>query len=481
MPTTASELRTRLQHIDTEIAQLELSLQALQQARTEVLEELKLLEGFRVSEELQSSPRYPVLSLPFEITSQIFLHCLPDDMGRYPSLDEAPLVLTLVCRDWRTVAISTSTLWDHVCIDLDSDDGPGYIDSKWVALLDVWLQRAHPQPLYLTVSNRSYTKPDETLLGVLNHSSERWRDITLKLPFDHFPRLEEYTSLPLLERLTLSAHGSPDIINPISAFRHAPMLRHVCFEAGMHPSDVFLPWEQLTSVEFYGARADDCLELLELTTNIVNCIFDVQYESHAVTLGSPLMALRSFTFSGPAGWGLLRYIAMPALQELDLSRCSPGPRNFTQLIQFVRRSECQLRGLRIYVRNTVAVETIFLLHLLPTLTTIDLILAEAETGTAIFREFKSADNRIILPRIEIISVHCIHDDNHELMFDVITDALQIRSGSLPSSNGLAQVNSFTLLLDGDNRAPGPEIRQRWQELSDKGMELRIENSRERWI
>ncbi|KAJ7258091.1 hypothetical protein B0H12DRAFT_1110138 [Mycena haematopus] len=503
---TASKLRTRLQHIDAEIARLELSLQSLQEARTSVLEELRLL-GEPSSEPIDiSSLRvayYPVLSLPFEITSQIFLHCLPEDIRPYPSLDDAPLVLTRVCRDWRTVAISTSTLWDQVSIELDSDDNPGHIDSKWVALLDLWLQRSHPQPLSLTVSNRSYTKPDETLLAVLDRHSRRCRNITIKLPFHQFSRLEEHASLPWLEKLTLSAHGAPNIINPISTFRHAPMLRHVCFEAGIVPSEVNLPWTQLTSVEFYGARADDCLELLELTPNIVNCVFDVQYDSHAVALGSPLKDLRSFTFSGPAGWGLLRYIAMPTLQTLDLSRCPLDPRNIAQIINFVRRSECQLRSLRIYVRSAVVAQTIWLLRFLSSLTAVDLILAGADTGTTIFEEFlkstsgekrtflfgvdtgtttifqesvKSGDSsRIILPRVETISVHCIHDDNHELvelMFDVITDALQSREGA---------VNSFALSLDGDTPAPGPETRQRWQELSDKGMRMRVENSRERWI
>ncbi|KAJ7352128.1 hypothetical protein DFH08DRAFT_858001 [Mycena albidolilacea] len=474
MLTTASGLRTRLQHIDAEICQLENSLQSLREARTGVLDELHSLI-------------YPVLSLPFEITSQIFLHCLPkrleDPIRPYPSLDEAPLVFTRVCRDWRTVAISTSTLWNHVRIELDSDDRPGHIDSKWVALLDLWLQRSQPQPLSLTLSNWSYTEPDEALLGVLDRQSRRWRNITFRLPFNHFSRFEEHASLPLLERLTLSAHGSPDIINPISAFRHAPILRHVCFEAGMHPSDVFLPWEQLTSVELYGASADDCLELLELAPNIASCVLDVQYDSHLVARGSPLLSLRAFTFSGPAAWGLLRYIAMPALQALDLSRCPLDPRNVTQVAQFVTRSACRLRTLKLYVRGTSAAQTIHLLYLLPSLTALGLILAEADTGTAIFQEFiESGHSSVMLPRVASISVHCMHDDNHALMFDVVTDALQMRnSDAEPASGGPARVDSFTLSMDGDARAPSLGIQRRWQELADAGMELRIGNSSARWI
>ncbi|KAJ7735969.1 hypothetical protein B0H16DRAFT_1574926 [Mycena metata] len=469
---TAGEIRTRLQRIDAEIAQLELSLQSLQETRTGLLEELRHINGIHPENEIPSAGplsreavAYPVLTLPFEITSKIFLDCLPeecdDPVRPYPSQDEAPLVLTRVCRDWRTIALSTSMLWSHVRIELDSDEGRGSLDSKWVALLDIWLQRSQQQPLSLVVSNHSYADPDETLLRVLDSHSRRWRNVALKLPFNYFPRLAA-RSLPLLERLTLSAHGSPDIINPISAFRHAPILRHVCFEGGMHPADVNLPWEQLTSVELYGASADDCLELLRLAPNVTRCVLDVQYDSHGLAIGSPLPSLSSFTFTGPASWGILRFLAMPALQRLDLSRCSPS-RNFAPIIQFLKRSECDLRELKIYVRSTSAVQTIFLLHLLPSLTSVDLILADADTGTAIFLEFKfNEENRIILPHVESMSVHCINDDNQRQMFEVITDALQIRAD--PSDSSVA-LKSFTLSMEGLGRTPSPEVRQQWNELA----------------
>ncbi|KAJ7153405.1 hypothetical protein C8R43DRAFT_1235392 [Mycena crocata] len=475
MLTTANELRTRLQRFDADIAQHELSLRSLREARTAILEELRL------------ALIYPVLTLPFEITSQIFLDCLPRDSfefnRRYPSQDEAPVVFTRVCRSWRAVALSTSALWTNVHIELDSDDGSGHIDSKWVALLAIWFQRSHPQPLSVVVSNRSYTDPDETLIAVLEYHSPRWRDATLKLPFNHFSRLGAPASLPLLERLTLSAHGSPDMINPISAFRHAPLLQHVCLEAGMHPSDLILPWGQLTTVEFYGATADDCLELLHLVPNVVTCILDVQYASHALSLGSPLMSLRSFTFSGPAGWGILRYMTMPALQELDLTRCPPGPRNITQLFQFVARSECQLRYLKLYVRAAVMAQTIHLLRALPSLATIELTLAETDIGTAIFRELNSDAAGDLLPHVESIFVRCMHDDNYHILFDVVSDLLDVRAQQAADAPNqrIAELASFTLLIDSSDAVPNAEIRKRWRVISAKGINLRIESSHERWI
>ncbi|KAJ6578668.1 hypothetical protein DFH09DRAFT_1148046 [Mycena vulgaris] len=474
MFTSATELRKRLRLLDAEIAQHESSLRLLREVIAHHELSLPLLQEARKS--IIEALIYPVLTLPFEITSRIFLDCLPQDadtiLRPYPSQNEAPLVLTRVCRDWRAVAVSTPMLWTHLRIELDSDDGRGHIDSKWVALLDIWLQRSQPHPLSMTVSNLSYTEPDETLVGVLDRHSPRWRDLTLKLPFNHFSRLSAHVSLPLLERLTISAHGSPDMINPISAFRNAPRLNHVCLEGGMHPSDLLLPWDQLRTMEFYGASSDDCLELLRLTPNVVSCVLDIQYASHALAQGAPLQSLRSFTFSGPAGWGILRYVAMPALQKLDLTRSPPDPRNIVQLLQFVARSECALRELRLYVRSAVTTQTIYLLRCLPLLSTLDLILAEADIGTAIFREFRSSDNGAsLVPEIQSISLRCVHGDNHQLMFDVITEALYVRSG----------LSSFTLSMDDDGQTPSPEIRDRWRVLSEEGMKLQIGNAREQWI
>ncbi|KAJ7249720.1 hypothetical protein B0H12DRAFT_1019546, partial [Mycena haematopus] len=55
---------------------------------------------------------YPVLTLPPEITSEIFCHCLPTErQSDIVNPKEAPLVLTQVCGLWRNIAISTPELW----------------------------------------------------------------------------------------------------------------------------------------------------------------------------------------------------------------------------------------------------------------------------------------------------------------------------------------------------------------------------------
>ncbi|KAJ6453154.1 hypothetical protein C8R45DRAFT_847260, partial [Mycena sanguinolenta] len=51
----------------------------------------------------------PMARLPFDISSDIFALCLPD--APRPHSDEAPIIFLNICRIWRDIATSTSSLW----------------------------------------------------------------------------------------------------------------------------------------------------------------------------------------------------------------------------------------------------------------------------------------------------------------------------------------------------------------------------------
>ncbi|KAJ7462161.1 hypothetical protein FB451DRAFT_1043997, partial [Mycena latifolia] len=65
---------------------------------------------------------YPVLTLPPEITSEIFLYCLPTshmDLERNsPNPNEAPILLSHVCRTWKEIAIGTPALWTTIDLEI---------------------------------------------------------------------------------------------------------------------------------------------------------------------------------------------------------------------------------------------------------------------------------------------------------------------------------------------------------------------------
>ncbi|KAJ7160927.1 hypothetical protein C8R46DRAFT_810570, partial [Mycena filopes] len=53
---------------------------------------------------------YPILTIPFEITVEIFVHCLPE-FPNHPNAAVAPMLLARICRQWRNIACSTPRLW----------------------------------------------------------------------------------------------------------------------------------------------------------------------------------------------------------------------------------------------------------------------------------------------------------------------------------------------------------------------------------
>ncbi|KAJ6610399.1 hypothetical protein B0H10DRAFT_1754619, partial [Mycena sp. CBHHK59/15] len=63
-----------------------------------------------IQTQLDSILTYPILNLPVELVSEIFIHCLPTGNVR-PKRSQAPLVLLSICRAWRQIALSTPSLW----------------------------------------------------------------------------------------------------------------------------------------------------------------------------------------------------------------------------------------------------------------------------------------------------------------------------------------------------------------------------------
>ncbi|KAJ7834594.1 hypothetical protein B0H13DRAFT_1467448, partial [Mycena leptocephala] len=89
----------RVVDIDAEILDLERSLFALRNEKALLQHRL-------------DSYKYPVLTLPNEIVSEIFIHFLPI----YPFCPPltgilSPNLLTQICRRWREIALATPGLW----------------------------------------------------------------------------------------------------------------------------------------------------------------------------------------------------------------------------------------------------------------------------------------------------------------------------------------------------------------------------------
>ncbi|KAJ7097111.1 hypothetical protein B0H15DRAFT_928505 [Mycena belliarum] len=89
---------------------------------------------------------YPVLTLPPEITCEIFLQCVESEETSRSRLSPAfaPLLLIQICRSWRLIALAAPPLWNSVGLTLrfSRDDRsryrlqsiPGLLPSLWEQL-----------------------------------------------------------------------------------------------------------------------------------------------------------------------------------------------------------------------------------------------------------------------------------------------------------------------------------------------------------
>lgn len=137
--------------------------------------------------QLNSIP-YPVLTLPPEITSEIFFHCLlsEQEWSGVRDMDVVPPLLMCVCKHWRQIAVSTPALWATFQIKIDTEDEL----PRLAEIAELWLARAGKGSLSIDIDRRLVTSADN--FDMLDTLRYHWREIS---------SLRLWTDMPELERL----------------------------------------------------------------------------------------------------------------------------------------------------------------------------------------------------------------------------------------------------------------------------------------
>ncbi|KAJ7666673.1 hypothetical protein DFH06DRAFT_249974, partial [Mycena polygramma] len=124
------KLQARIEQLSAEI---ELQKQALKQLELSRIDAQRQLNGMRD----------PMARLPLELSSEIFLQCLPlEQYSRKPDVATSPMLFMSVCNAWTAIALSTPALWAGI-----------HLEHPNVELLDVWLRRAENHPLSISLHN----------------------------------------------------------------------------------------------------------------------------------------------------------------------------------------------------------------------------------------------------------------------------------------------------------------------------------------
>ncbi|KAJ7137279.1 hypothetical protein C8R46DRAFT_613396 [Mycena filopes] len=309
---TNQELRLRASSLDSEITALRAQLDRLLADRGVIQERLDAIV-------------YPVLTLPVEITSQIFcwtvLHPRPHSWIPFHKY----FVLGQICRLRREVALSTPEMWNK--LDLTPADAVG---TQPPFRLQTLLSRAATLPL--SISFVASSTADTHMLDVLAAHSRMWGKIMFVGPFERLAPFYTMThELPLLKSLKLILDDTPNDDVFGTMFQNAPLLRTVhlsCF-GSQQPA---LPWAQLTSLHIRHSTSDDLANILGWTLNLVHLIIHDVYMELDTRPFLPLAHLRSLVLVHPAPaeqHAIMSLIIAAPLQTLRIGAwhclCRPFP------------------------------------------------------------------------------------------------------------------------------------------------------------
>ncbi|KAJ7192009.1 hypothetical protein GGX14DRAFT_578458 [Mycena pura] len=324
---TSAHKRAALAKLEVEIVQsktyAEGHISALEEKRRAILDCL-------------SGVVYPILTLPPEITSRIFIHCLPDHGRVRPSLRCAPLVLTQICGHWRAVALSTCELWSSLDVDIQILR-PGRDD-----LLRTWFPRAKDYALSLTIRQLGYPEIyDGPLSAHVADIIPKLRRLEAQVSDGQFRSLVPLgTPLPLLRSFaaTLCSENFQNIL------RSAPNLRELRTCQWLTKPSFRVASKSLLSLELADPmwyNADGFLGILENCPLLSHLKISVYIARVDKLTPITFPHLRSLTFSQTCGVPVLDFVTLPNLTRL----CGISDMTPDILQPFLLRSSCVIKYL----------------------------------------------------------------------------------------------------------------------------------------
>jgi hypothetical protein len=314
-----------------------------------------------------------VLTLPNEITSEIFVHFLPV-YPRCPPLTGilSPTLLTQICRRWREIALGTPALWRAIAL-LDEPDG---IPPEYQAdISHVWLSRSGRCPLSVCLDAYYDENAVHCLAAVVPHR-ERWEYLKLRVSSSLPPIIAG--PMPLLRHLDLKVLDFVDPTNVVKVvLLELPLLCTAILDDNA-ASLIVLPWAQLTSLTLKRVLPEEFGPILSLTSQLLHCnlrIFPVYGQSHEIP-DITLPHLESLTLkdtdSDVTGLvGCLDTFIVPALRRLQIPKAFIGESPIDALASFMSKSGCRLETMCI-TGGTISITKDSFLEAFPTIAKVTL-------------------------------------------------------------------------------------------------------------
>ncbi|KAJ7270437.1 hypothetical protein C8J57DRAFT_1605415 [Mycena rebaudengoi] len=333
-----SHIRTCISELDTRILALEESLGATRCERENLERRL-------------DNCKYPVLTLPVEVTSEIFIACLPE-YPECPPMDGllSPTLLGQICRKWREIALDTLRLWRAIELHLWNKSA---FDAQ-LTVLNTWLSRSKGCSFSLSlkkvlVESPTFSELPQFTDTIISHSA-RWEQIELYCPSNELDWIEGTFSQ--LRQLNLRTYGY-DAQASRTLFDDAPHLTSVLLSVHFDQSQVVLPWSQLTRINAVRVAPAMAAHILRQATALASLrctLWDAVAVPGALP---PLVHLQSLMISdgnknlfGPKKL-LLDALTTPALRYLSVSGRELDDDPILTISSLLSRSHCVLDSLHV--------------------------------------------------------------------------------------------------------------------------------------
>jgi hypothetical protein len=436
---------------------------------------------------------YPVQTLPPEIISEIFVNCLSVPY-REPDPNRAPLLLGRICRQWRSIALSTPKLWSRV-VRYDVPDVVVPTDSL-CELLKIWLARSGSHPLTIHLTYEDWSGHGVVDHSRLNHQylqdlllqhAHHWEIVTLAPVHEDLEQFFGDSSqvFPLLKSLDVSCARYEGFEENTTALLpsldNCPQLREFTVHTTLlSPFPTQIPWAQLTQFVGHSITLEQARQVLQVALHLRICHLDFEERyGDSVLLDSaendffftlPELKSLELTCEGRLAQDLmpLPTLTIPALGELHIggidSEC------LTTFFSFQSRSSCLLTRLHVLleldephlVQFLLAVPHLVELH-------VQLYVGVLGTNRALCLLTLGGQHQY-LPRLKTLSI-LRNGTEPPLDYQVLVDMLESRE----RNDNDARLAEFRSSMSWGRSEPQPEDPQlgRLTALKQRGMRISI--------
>lgn len=236
----------------------------------------------------------------------------------------SPWSLAQICSSWRSVVLSSPSIWRYVSVDLA-------LQRRNIFLLAKELKFAGNCLLSLRLSSFEDNVDARRSIDLIAAHSDRWEEVELCVPASLLQYVKEVTDTPFLgclKRLTIAICQPSLPVPEIDAFANAPhlkmfssLIRRPHGLASLPLERLTLPWPQLTHCSLNLTVEDhlSVLQRLRQVTEYKMTIIDNDHVSLASTLAQielPFLRRLHIAATEPSQYTILNRLAAPLLEVL---------------------------------------------------------------------------------------------------------------------------------------------------------------------